>query len=110
MLKTLLSRATLLSKATLLSTALLLLLISVAHAQTKPSPTTPNFEVQRIANDVYAVIRKEPPSLWFNPNTVFIIGKQDVIVVDANISSEYTKEVLAALRKITLRSSLHSRP
>ena len=93
---------TLLSRATLLSTALLLLLIPVAHAQTnQPSPTTPNFEVQRIANDVYAVIRKEPPSLWFNPNTVFIIGKQDVIVVDANISSEYTKEVLAALKKIT---------
>lgn len=60
-----------------------------------------NFEVQKIAKDIYAVIRKEPPSLWFNPNTVFIIGKNDVIVVDSNISSEYTREVLAALRKIT---------
>jgi glyoxylase-like metal-dependent hydrolase (beta-lactamase superfamily II) len=60
-----------------------------------------NFEVQKIAKDIYAVIRKEPPSLWFNPNTVFIIGKKDVIVVDSNISSEYTKEVLAQLKKIT---------
>ncbi|HKE56147.1 MAG TPA: MBL fold metallo-hydrolase [Pyrinomonadaceae bacterium] len=83
------------------SIALLLLLISGSNAQTNQSGTTPNFEVQKIGPDVYAVIRKEPPSLWFNPNTVFIIGKQDVIVVDSNISSEYTKEVLAALKKIT---------
>ncbi len=60
-----------------------------------------NFEVQKIAKDIYAVIRTEPPSLWFNPNAVFIVGKKDVTVVDSNISSEYTREVLAALRKIT---------
>lgn len=63
--------------------------------------TAPDFEVQKIADGVYAVIRKEPPSLWFNPNTVFIIGKKDVMVIDSNISSEYTREVLVALRKIT---------
>ena len=63
--------------------------------------TSLDFEVQKIADGVFAVIRKEPPSLWFNPNTVFIIGKKDVIVVDSNISSAYTREVLAALRKIT---------
>lgn len=60
-----------------------------------------DFEVQKITKDIYAVIRKEPPSLWFNPNTVFIIGKKYVTVVDTNISSEYTKEVLAELKKIT---------
>jgi cyclase len=74
-------------------------LIIPSFAQNKP--TTPDFEVQKIARGVYAVIRKEPPSLWFNPNTVFIIGKKDVTVVDSNISSEYTREVLAALKKIT---------
>jgi len=60
-----------------------------------------DFEVQKIAGGVYAVIRREPPSLWFNPNTVFIIGKKDVTVVDTNISSRYTREVLAELRKLT---------
>lgn len=60
-----------------------------------------DYEVQKIADDVYTVIRYDPPSLWFNPNTTFIIGKKDVIVVDSNISSEYTREVLAELRKIT---------
>jgi cyclase len=63
--------------------------------------TATNFEVQKIADGVYAVIRREPVSTWFNANTVFIVGKRDVTIVDANISSEYTREVLAALRKIT---------
>jgi glyoxylase-like metal-dependent hydrolase (beta-lactamase superfamily II) len=60
-----------------------------------------NFDVQRVADGVYALIRREPASVWFNPNNVFIVGEKDVIVVDANVSSEYTREVLAALREIT---------
>ena len=78
--------------------AMLFLSISLA-AQTQNS--APNFEIQKIADGVFAVIRKEPPSVWFNPNTVFIIGKKDVTVVDSNISSEYTKDVLAELKKLT---------
>lgn len=66
-----------------------------------PNVSAADFEVQKITNDIYTVIRHEPPSLWFNPNTTFIIGKKDVIVIDSNISSEYTKEVLAELKKIT---------
>jgi cyclase len=76
-----------------------LMLIFPALGQNKIAAA--DFEVQKIAKNIYAVIRKEPPSLWFNPNTVFIVGKRAVTVVDSNISSEYTKEVLAALRKIT---------
>jgi len=75
--------------------------VSATAANAQTTKTSRDFEVQRIAKDVYAVIRREPPSLWFNPNTVFIIGKRDVTVVDTNISSAYTREVLAELRKIT---------
>lgn len=71
--------------------------VVVSLAQT----AAPNFNIQKLANGVYAAIRKEPPSLWFNPNNAFIIGKTGVIVIDSNISSDYTREVLAALRKIT---------
>lgn len=71
--------------------------VVVSFAQT----ATPSFNIQKLANGVHAVIRKEPPSLWFNPNNAFIIGKTGVIVIDSNISSDYTREVLAALRKIT---------
>lgn len=88
-----------LSGKILLIIGVFLALNLVVKAQT--IETAPNFEVQKIADDIYAVIRKEPPSLWFNPNTVFIIGKRNVIIVDSNISSEYTREVLAALKKLT---------
>jgi cyclase len=60
-----------------------------------------SFKVEKIADGIYAVIRTEPASLWFNPNNVFIIGKRDCIVVDSNLTSEHTREVLAELRKLT---------
>ena len=63
--------------------------------------SSPNFDVQRVTDGVYALIRKEPASLWFNPNNVFIIGDEYAIVVDSNISSEYSREVLSELRKLT---------
>ena len=62
---------------------------------------SPNLKVEKIAEGIYAVIRTEPPSLWFTPNNVFIIGKKNVIVVDSNLTSEHTREVLAELRKLT---------
>jgi len=62
---------------------------------------TRSFKVEKIADGIFAVIRTEPASLWFNPNNVFIIGKRDCIVVDSNLTSQYTREVLAELRKLT---------
>ena len=59
------------------------------------------FTVERLADGVYALIRKEPASLWFTPNNVFVIGRDGVAVVDANITSEQTREVLAELKRIT---------
>lgn len=60
-----------------------------------------NFEVEKLGKGIYALIRTEPASLWFNPNNIFIIGDEYAIVVDSNISSEYTREVLTALKKLT---------
>jgi cyclase len=70
------------------------------QAQKAPAPS-PSFDVVKIADGVFACIRREPASLWFNPNNVFIIGKKEVVVVDSNISAAYSREVIAALRKIT---------
>jgi glyoxylase-like metal-dependent hydrolase (beta-lactamase superfamily II) len=61
----------------------------------------PHFNVQKVGKGIYALIRSEPASLWFNPNNFFIIGDEYAIVVDSNISSEYTREVLAELKKLT---------
>jgi cyclase len=60
-----------------------------------------NFEVQKIAEGVYAVIRKDLPGLMVDANNVFIINDEDVIVVDANGAPAITRQVLAALRKLT---------
>lgn len=80
------------------SIVILLLAVSAAFAQQAKERS---FDVQKVADGVYAVIRREPVSFWFNANNVFIVGKHDVIVVDANLTTAYTKEVLAALREIT---------
>jgi cyclase len=76
-------------------------LIALLPAMGQENERRRNFDMQRVADGVYALIRREPASVWFNPNNVFIVGEKDVIVVDANVSSEYTREVLAALREIT---------
>lgn len=60
-----------------------------------------NFEVQKIAEGVYAVVRKDLPGLMVDANNVFIINDEDVVVVDANGAPAITREVLAALRKLT---------
>ena len=91
---------------------LLPLLLHPAPASAEsPSPrdTIPpnNFDVQQVAEGVYAVIRREPPGLWFDANNVFIVDSAGVIVVDSNVSPASTREVLAALRRITDRPVTH---
>lgn len=63
--------------------------------------TARNFDVQKLADGVYAVIRQDLPGLMVDANNVFIINDDDVIVVDANGAPVITKEVLAALRRLT---------
>ncbi len=80
--------------------------VALANAhRLKPAPLTresrDNFEIQKVAEGVYVLINKEPLGLWFEANNVFIINDDDVVVVDANISVAATKEVIAALRKLT---------
>jgi cyclase len=82
--------------------AIVILLLAVSTAIGQRA-----FDVEKVADGVYAVIRREPPSFWFNANNVFIVGKQGVIVVDSNLTSEYTREVLGALREITDKPVTH---
>lgn len=60
-----------------------------------------SFDVQKLADGVYAVIRKEPPGFAVDANNVFIIDDAGVIVVDSNGSRSSTRAVLAALRRLT---------
>lgn len=74
---------------------------SESMSQTEAGNSQAGFEVRKLAEGVYAAIRKEPLGLWFEANVVFVINDDDVLVVDTNISHASAREVIAALRKLT---------
>jgi cyclase len=76
----------------------------VGHALTTAAPlqdSAGDFVIQKLADGVYAAIRKQPPLFSFDPNNVFIINDDDVIVVDSNASLAGTRDLVAALRRLT---------
>jgi glyoxylase-like metal-dependent hydrolase (beta-lactamase superfamily II) len=70
-------------------------------AQAASDSPASNFEVQTIAEGVYAVVRQDPPGLMVDANSVFIVNEDDVVVVDTSGAPSTAREVVAALRKIT---------
>ncbi|HEX5131451.1 MAG TPA: MBL fold metallo-hydrolase [Candidatus Krumholzibacteria bacterium] len=60
-----------------------------------------HFTVTPLADGVYAVIEADPLGLANHSNAVFIVGSDDVIVVDTQFTLHRTREVLDALRGIT---------
>lgn len=76
---------------------LILLTPLIASAQSK------QFEIVKVAEGVYAAVRKEPPGLTVNANSVFIINAEDVIVVDTTLTPGSAKELLAELRRLTTK-------
>lgn len=74
----------------------LLLYFSVATIEAQSAAS--NFELKKLAENVYGVVRKDPPGLMCDGNSGFIINEKDVVVIDA---PEATKEIIAGLKKIT---------
>ena len=83
----------------------LLLLLCLSTAVSVRADTIPSrgITVERLADGIYAVLRREPPGLINESNSLLIIGEQDVIVVDAQSSVGRTQETLAALRRLTTK-------
>jgi glyoxylase-like metal-dependent hydrolase (beta-lactamase superfamily II) len=78
--------------------ALAVLLPALALAE----PGSPaNIEVQKVAEGVYAVLRTDPPGTMFEANSAFIVGGDDVVVIDGGSNPTSAREVLAAIRRIT---------
>ena len=75
--------------------AIFLILSSISFGQSA------GFEVIKVAEGVYAAVRKEPPGLTVNANSVFIINDNDVVVVDTTLTPGSARELLTALRKLT---------
>jgi cyclase len=59
------------------------------------------FTIDKLAEGIYAVVRREPAGLATHANNVFIVNDEDVMVVDTSQSPALTREVLAALRTMT---------
>lgn len=75
---------------------------SDAPAQAAEAGASPgNFRVQKLADGVYAAVRTEAPGFAVDANVVFIVNDDDVVVVDANDTPASSREVLAALRRLT---------
>jgi cyclase len=75
--------------------------IVLAALAATATPSGPAFEVQPVVPGVHVALRREPPGLWFDSNSVFIVGARDVVVVDTNVSPQSARETLAALRRLT---------
>ena len=65
------------------------------------------FDVKRVAPDVYAVIRRNPPGFLFDCNSGFVVGKDGVLVIDAQFTTKSANQVIAALKKITSKPVLY---
>jgi glyoxylase-like metal-dependent hydrolase (beta-lactamase superfamily II) len=80
---------------------LLVVTAALALGAARPQPDTAGFEVQKVADGVYAAIRKGPPGLMFDANSIFIVNDADVVVVDTNITPTSARATLAALKALT---------
>jgi cyclase len=80
----------------LLRASLLLLSLS-----TFAFPQTPKVKLTKVAANVYAALRTEPPGLTVNANSVFIINETDVVVVDTTLTPSSAKENIRLLKSIT---------
>src|SRR5689334_5897794 len=78
-----------------LSVLAVISLASVGHAQQQ------DFHVERLAEGVYAVVRHEPIAYVNNSNSMFVVGDDGVLVVDAQFTRKATNETIAAIRAAT---------
>ena len=61
------------------------------------------FEIQKLTDGVYASIRREPVGLGVDANNVFIVDDDGIVVVDTNFGATSTRQVIAALKKISAK-------
>src|SRR5262245_55594828 len=61
----------------------------------------PDFHVESLGRDVYAVVRHEPIAYVNNANSLIVVGDSGVLVVDAQFTRKATIETIGAIRAIT---------
>lgn len=88
------------------SVALLMSILVTTVATAAPSGSAERapahgFSLEKLADGVYAAIRKEPPGFAVDSNVLFVVNDEDVLVVDANDTPSSAREVIAAIRTVT---------
>lgn len=58
-------------------------------------------EMVRLAEGVYAALRRDPPGDAANANVLVIINEDDVVVVDSNITPSSSEAVIRRIRALT---------
>lgn len=66
-----------------------------------PAAARAGFTVETLAPGVHAVVRTEPAGMMFDANNLLVIGEEGVLVVDSNATAASSREVIAALRRLT---------
>ncbi|HEX4858758.1 MAG TPA: MBL fold metallo-hydrolase, partial [Usitatibacteraceae bacterium] len=79
---------------------LLISILAVLSTLALPVHAT-DIDLTRIADGVYAAVRREPPGLTFVSNTVFILEADHAIVVDTGIGQATAAASIAALKSLT---------
>lgn len=91
----------------LAAAAALVALAAAPIAQTPaPQTSTPAIappRIEKVVDGVFVAIRPEPPGVFVDANSVFLVGPDDVIVVDTNATPSSARASLAALKKISAR-------
>jgi cyclase len=82
------------------------LILCAALAVLQPD-SAPRFEVQKLAEGIYAAIRTEPVGLGVDANNLFVIDNEGVVVVDTNFGATSTREVVSVLRTLTDKPVTH---
>jgi len=72
-------------------------LIAGSAAARAPS----GFTVETLAPGVHALVRSKAPGFFLDSNVLFVVGDDDVVVVDANLTPSSAEASIAALRKLT---------
>jgi cyclase len=80
---------------------LLCLFVPLTLTPRAARPQAKKFDVVKLAEGVYAAVRRDPPGFAVESNSLFVIGDDGVIVVDAQSNAAATRETLAALRALT---------
>jgi glyoxylase-like metal-dependent hydrolase (beta-lactamase superfamily II) len=75
-------------------------LVAIVPVSSQPDASS-DFVVEKVVDGVYAAIRRKPPGLMFDANSVFIVNDADVVVVDTNITPSSARATMAALKKLT---------